>query len=430
MKSKNSKHDPVVIIGAGPNGLCAAAFLRAAGAQVQAFGRPMDAWKEQMPEGMLLRSTRASSEIASPGGALSIKRFENETRTAFDHHPTRSQFVAYGDWYQQKAVPDLDTARVKTVNREGTGFRVELEDGRILKSQTVVVASGITRYPYIPPEFQGIPKQLVSHVSEHISFRPFQNKSVIVVGKGQSALETAALSYEQGAQVEILTRGPRVNFIDSQTRRGLRANIVSIPAIHQFLYPPTDLAGPPNNWAIADPVIYRKLPKTEQARLFELIGPIGSAYLEPRLANVPITTNVMVNKVEVENHRICLELSDHTHREVDHVILGTGYRPSVDKVEFLSTELCAAIEKDGSYPRLSLGYECLSVPGLYFLGSLAVGSQGPINRFVCGTTPVGQYLTEAITGSRIGYPETGDRLQVFGRRAMYQMAQMFQGERK
>jgi thioredoxin reductase len=431
MSNAKKKLSPsVVVIGAGPNGLCAAAFLRAAGAQVHVFGRPMDAWKEQMPRGMLLRSTRNSSGIASPGETLSVGQFEKETGIIFDHHPTRDQFVAYGDWYQRKAVPNLDTSWVKQVRRDGKGFQTILEDGRSLQSQAVVVASGITRYPFIPAEFRGLPKSLVSHVSEHESLAGFHGQSVVVIGKGQSALEAAALLHEQGARVEIITRGSKVIFIGSSHRHDLRGRIVAIPPIHRLLYPPTDLAGPPNNWAIADPVIFRGLSKMEQVRLFELIGPIGSGYLQPRLAEVPLTTNVVVESASALDHKVCLELSDGTDREVDHVFLGTGYHPSLEKVSFFQDELKTAIEREGSYPRLSLGYESTSVAGLFFLGSLSVGSQGPVNRFVCGTYPVGQYLTEALTGSRIGYPGTVGQMQVLGRRALFKVFQVLHQVKK
>jgi hypothetical protein len=383
----------------------------------------MDVWKERMPKNMLLRSSRMSSNIAGPGGELSIDRFEKETHIIVDSHPTKDQFVSYGEWYQHKAVPNLDQTWVKLVEIDPEGFRITLEDGRILKSRVVVVASGITRYPHIPNEFKECPKFLVSHVSDYDNFDQFSGKSVIVIGKGQSALETAALLQECGAPVELLTRGTKLNFIKVPERRGLRGTVTSLSSIHSFLYPPTDLAGPPENWAIADPPLYRSLSVVEKQKLFELIGPIGSGYLESRLAQVPITTQVTVTKVFPNNHQICLELSDGTSRMVDHVLLGTGYRPDVDQVDFLSDELKAAVEKAGSYPRLTLGYESVSVKGLYFLGSLSVESMGPINRFVVGTYPVGQYLTEAVTGSKIGYPTRQTYLQMLGRRVLYRLFQ-------
>lgn len=46
----------VVVVGAGPYGLAAAAHLSEKGLNTIVLGRPMQLWREQMPEGMLLRS--------------------------------------------------------------------------------------------------------------------------------------------------------------------------------------------------------------------------------------------------------------------------------------------------------------------------------------------------------------------------------------
>lgn len=56
----------VVIIGAGPYGLAAAAHLRAAGINPRVFGQTMDFWQNQMPRGMLLRSSWRASHISDP----------------------------------------------------------------------------------------------------------------------------------------------------------------------------------------------------------------------------------------------------------------------------------------------------------------------------------------------------------------------------
>ena len=57
----------VVVIGAGPYGLSAAAHLKSTGVSVRVFGKPMDFWATKMPAGMLLRSPRAASNIFVAG---------------------------------------------------------------------------------------------------------------------------------------------------------------------------------------------------------------------------------------------------------------------------------------------------------------------------------------------------------------------------
>src|SRR5450631_4218916 len=66
----------VVIIGAGPYGLSAAAYLKAKGFGVQVFGDPMEFWAKTMPEGMLLRSPRAASNISDPQSVAPLEAYE------------------------------------------------------------------------------------------------------------------------------------------------------------------------------------------------------------------------------------------------------------------------------------------------------------------------------------------------------------------
>ena len=53
----------VVVLGAGPYGLAAAAALRSSGIEHRVVGDPMSFWRE-MPKGMLLRSNWTATSIA------------------------------------------------------------------------------------------------------------------------------------------------------------------------------------------------------------------------------------------------------------------------------------------------------------------------------------------------------------------------------
>ncbi|HEX9013179.1 MAG TPA: NAD(P)-binding domain-containing protein [Anaerolineaceae bacterium] len=410
---------PIIILGAGPYGLSAAASLCAVGAEVQVFGRPMETWKEKVPGGMRLRSSKVSSNLASVGDKLSIASYEQETGILLDENPTLAQFLAYTEWFQMKGRVDVQQTRIVSIDRENGGFTCQLEDGRRLSANRVILAPGIARFPFIPEEFRSLPKQLVTHSTEHRTFEEFQGKNVLVLGRGQSALETAAFLNECGARVEIVTRGHRLHFIKPN-----RSLFNTLPQARTFFYPPTDLAGPPHNWAIADPEIYRGLPKSEQLRLFDLVGPIGSGYLETMLRGVTVTAQTCIKQAWADGDKLHLVLSDGTSREVDHVFLGTGFQPDIQRCDFLSEDLRSAIDEDGGYPKLTLGYESTSVPRLHVLGALAAASLGPINRFVCGTLPVRQYLLEAVTGSRAGYPGKDSLRLVAGRRVFYRMYQI------
>jgi hypothetical protein len=93
-----------------------------------------------------------------------------------------------------------------------------------------------------------------------------------------------------------------------------------------------------------------------------------------------------------------LRLSDGSARQVDHLLLGTGYRADLDRLDFLDPGLRARIARAGPLPRLDPCFES-SVPGLHFVGALAEHDFGPLCRFVAGAAlaahQVGRRAAEA-----------------------------------
>jgi FAD binding domain-containing protein len=75
-RGRRRPEQTVAVIGAGPYGLAAAAHLREAGVRVHVLGEPLEFWRNQMPDGMMLRSRKRSSHIADPRRALTIDDFE------------------------------------------------------------------------------------------------------------------------------------------------------------------------------------------------------------------------------------------------------------------------------------------------------------------------------------------------------------------
>src|SRR5579864_2491350 len=102
----------VAIIGAGPYGLATAAHLRAAGVNTRVFGSAMAFWKEQMPQGMLLRSAWDASHIGDPRSALSLNAYQAKLGESIGRPVPLDRFVEYGLWFQQQVAADLDTRHV------------------------------------------------------------------------------------------------------------------------------------------------------------------------------------------------------------------------------------------------------------------------------------------------------------------------------
>src|SRR5271156_1560963 len=196
----------VAIIGAGPYGLSAGVHLKARGMAVRVFGEPMEFWAHKMPEGMLLRSPRVASNLSDPNRAFTLEAYEAASKREPRAPLPLDTFVDYGRWFRLQLGSDLEQSTVLRVDRDQPGFRLTLQDGQEIRSTRVVIAAGIGPFKRKPAVFQDLCPRQVTHCYEGREMRKFAGKRVAVIGAGQSALETAALLYEAGAQVEVIAR--------------------------------------------------------------------------------------------------------------------------------------------------------------------------------------------------------------------------------
>ena len=124
------------------------------------------------------------------------------------------------------------------IARSNGGFRLELDDGDAVSARRVVVAAGLHGFAHIPPPLGGQPAELVSHSSDHLEFSQFQDRSVLVVGAGQSALESAAFLSQAGAEVEVVVRAPSVVWLGLDPRPDSPGE-----QLRALMRPPTDVGG-------------------------------------------------------------------------------------------------------------------------------------------------------------------------------------------
>jgi cation diffusion facilitator CzcD-associated flavoprotein CzcO len=383
----------VAIIGAGPYGLSAAAHLRAeSGHDLRVFGEPMSFWQRHMPVGMLLRSPWVACHIADPGRALTLDRYRSQNGADFSQPVPLDRFVDYGLWFQREAVPDTDSRHVDQLERIGDHFELTLEDGERLRARQVVVAAGIVPFAWRPPEVAELPAPLVSHTSEHNDLARFAHRRILVVGGGQSALESAALLHEAGAEVEVVVRAPIVHWLGQHQR------LHELGPISALLYAWPDVGPAGVSRLVAAPNIFRRLPRRLQNKMaVRAIRPAASGWLRDRLAHVPMMLGRSVVSAVPAADAVAVRLDDGSERSFDHLMLGTGFRVDISRYGFLSPSLLQSVRRVDGYPRLSRHFES-SVPGLFFLGAPAAWSFGPLMRFVAGTRFAAQALTLGIAG--------------------------------
>jgi FAD-dependent urate hydroxylase len=388
--SKPTAYYDAAVVGAGPYGLSTAAHLLEQGLEIACFGKPIQFWSEQMPQGMRLRSYWWATNLSDPHGKYGMDHyFKLRGRKRIDPLPIET-FIDYGLWFQQQAVPNLEQTYVSRVERKGDRFLLTLQNGQMVESATVVMAPGLQHYIYRPAEYSSISPGLVSHTADHHSLDQFAGKRVVVIGGGQSALENAALLHEVGSDVQLVAR---------RTIDWIPVSNSAIPAFVRQLRAPK--AGMGSGWLNLllekYPYTLRRLPRSTRDYILQTRhGPAGSSWLKKRLeGKVTLHEKQRVEKVEETNGGVSLTLSNNKTLHVDHIILGTGYHADVKRLPMLHSTLVADLDMYMGSPILNSRFES-NIPGLYFIGFTSVRSFGPFYRFVVGSEAAARRVTSAI----------------------------------
>ena len=392
--AKPRDESEVAVIGAGPYGLAVAAHLNAARISTRVLGRPMSFWREHMPKGMRLRSPWIATHIADPERRYSLDVFANRHGIARQEQLPIEQFVQYGEWFQHHAVPALDPRQVMRVEPAAHGFRLMLDDETVVHARRVVVAMGLEGQDLTPREFEGISPHLVSHTSAHARLDQWRGKRIAVIGRGQSACESAVLLREAGSEVDLVCRG-EVRWIGgapgkaAQDRHWRRH-------LHELVQAPSAVGPFPWSWLNEWPGLEHRLPDEMRSKIAaRSLRAAAAWWLLPRMEGVKVRAGRVIRNVRPQGSTIAIEL-DSGVQIYDHVLLGTGYRIDISKLGVLSPQLLSAIDcRDGS-PLLRAGFES-TVPGLHFVGASAVDSHGPLMRFIAGAGHAARSVARAMS---------------------------------
>jgi FAD-dependent urate hydroxylase len=377
----------VAIVGAGPYGMSIAAHLRRHGVDYRIFGQPMQNWRTRMPRGMLLKSDGFASNLIAPDGEMTLADYcaARGIPYADEGIPVASEnFIAYGEAFQARFVPDVDPRRVVAVARPGERFSVELDDGEVIGAAKVIVAIGISDFPFVPPHLSQLPAEYLSHASHHAAMDEFKGREVAIIGSGSSAIDIAALMHENGASVQVIARRPKLRF-HTRTELGAKRTWYE-----RARWPNTGIGpGWDSLFYTRAPQWFRHLPEAKRLGIVATShGPAGGWYMADRIhGKVSVTEGFAPQSAEMRDGRIQLLLAgaggEQKTISADHAIACTGYRVDLRKVEFLDDRLRGAVASVINTPVLSSHFES-SVPGLYFVGPAAANTFGPMFRFVFG----------------------------------------------
>jgi thioredoxin reductase len=371
----------VAIIGAGPYGLSLAAHLNALGVSYRHFGVPMWLWRDAMPKGMFLKSQGFASNLSDLEGTHTLEAFCRATGRPYRSYGLPvplDTFTSYGHWFQNELGLKVEEVLVAGLAPQPGGFGLTLADGEQFAARQVVVAIGVEHFAYVPQPLSDLPASACTHSSAHADLAAFRGRDVVVLGAGQSALESAALLHENGAAVQVLAREPVIAW------NGLPLD-PDRPPHRRMREPESGLGSGWATWFYSNhPELFRRLPRrTRVYRSRTALGPAGACWLRERVeGQFPVRTGQIVAWARQQDGKVLLGVAD---REVtaDHVIAATGYRIDLKRLRFLPDTVRSSLRTVGGSVAVGRGYQS-SVPGLYFIGPSVAPSMGPVMRFVFG----------------------------------------------
>ena len=396
----------VAIVGAGPYGLSLAAHLSAAGVSYRHFGVPMNLWRTAMPRGMYLKSQGFASNLSDAGQAMTLAAFCSATGRAYGSYGVPvplDTFVEYGRWFQARLSLPVEETLVTSVTRNGAGFLVTAGDGGRLSARAVVLAVGVEHFAHQPAPFAGLPRTLCGHSSTCTDPAAFNGRRVIVIGAGQSALESAALLHENGAEVEVLARRPKLAWNGEPLSPDR-------PLIRQLREPEAGLGSGWATWFYSNhPDLFRRLPPASRVhRARTALGPAGACWLRDRVeGKFPVRCGHTATAAAPEGDRVRLTVAANgTQAELtaDYVIAATGYRADLARLDFLGADIRSALRTLGGSTLVGRGYQS-SVPGLYAVGPLVAPSYGPVMRFVYGARHAALAVTRQLAAAGRPVPD-------------------------
>jgi putative flavoprotein involved in K+ transport len=178
------RHD-VVVVGGGQSGLAIGYFLKQQGRDfsiLEAASEPAAAWRGRWDSLRLFTPVRRNSLPGRP--------FPGDA----DSYPTRDEVVAYlTDYAREFDLPVQLDSRVRAVRpSDERRYIVELEDGRRIDTEQVVIATGPFQLPVVPAVAERLDPSVVQfHSTGYRNPGQIPGGPVLVVGGGNTGFQIA-----------------------------------------------------------------------------------------------------------------------------------------------------------------------------------------------------------------------------------------------
>ncbi|MEO0391174.1 MAG: NAD(P)-binding domain-containing protein [Pseudomonadota bacterium] len=320
------------IIGAGPAGLQAAYLLKQKNLSVTLLERSagVSGFFRKFPRHRnFISINKVHTGLNSPEARLRYDwntLLNDEGLNVGDfttaYFPKADTYVAYLERFAQFLEGDIHlNAEVIRIAKADDIFAVHCADGRLVQARNVIVSTGVTK-PWLP-EVDGI-ELTENYMNFDATLDRFNGKRVLILGKGNSAFETAERMIEHAAAIHVMSPNPIKFAWDTHFVGHVRAVNTNFIDTYQLKSQ--------NAVVDAAPV------KIEKS---------GDTYL------------VHAKMTAAADHDIMLRY--------DHVICCTGFRFDAD---IFDADIRPSLQHFDKFPVMTSKWEAPECPGLFFAGTI------------------------------------------------------------
>lgn len=326
-----TKPTDCLIIGAGPAGLQAAYFLDRKGIDLHILerGEVGQFFRDFPRQRNLISINKVHTGLTNPDTKLrfdwnSLLNDEGQlvTQVSRRYFPKADEYVGYLSDFAQRFADRLTCGvTVTRISKDGEMFRVETDDGATRQARTVIVATGVTQ-PW-QADIDGI-DLAENYFDFDATPARFRDKRVAILGKGNSAFETAESLIEEAQAIHVISPNPIKLAWNSHFVGHLRAVNTNFLDTYQLK----------SQNAVVDGSVTRIVRE-----------------------NDGYTLHIAMSAAE--GHEIVLHY--------DHVVACTGFRFDP---EIFDPEIRPEMRHMGKFPAMTAEWESEVAPGLFFAGTI------------------------------------------------------------